>query len=144
VRNVRDILREKGRTVHSISPEATVFDALKTMADKNVGALAVFKGDELVGIISERDYARKIVLRSKFSKDTPVNEIMSTDVATVIPDSDIEKCMELMTEKRVRHLPVVEGEHVVGIISIGDIVKGIIDHKEAIIEQLEAYIKGRR
>jgi CBS domain-containing protein len=144
VRKVRDILREKGMAVHCISPDATVYDALKAMAEKNVGALVVFDGDKLVGMVSERDYARKIVLKSKLSKDTPIKEIMSPNVVTVTPDKDIEECMGLMTEKRYRHLPVVEGERVVGIISIGDIVKGIIDHKEYIIEQLEDYIRGRR
>lgn len=144
MRKVRDILREKGTAIHSISPDATVYDALRAMAEKNVGALMVFDEDTLVGMISERDYARKIVLKSKLSRDTPIKEIMSANVVTVTPDKDIEECMGLMTERRFRHLPVIEDARVVGLISIGDIVKGIIDHKEYIIGQLEDYIKGRR
>jgi len=142
VRNVRDILREKGTAVYSISPDATVYDALKLMAEKNVGALVVLDGDRLAGLISERDYARKIVLKDKLSKETKVKEIMTTEVLTVPPDMDLDECMELITDKRMRHLPVVENDRVIGIISIGDIVKGIIDHKEFVIGQLENYIKG--
>jgi CBS domain-containing protein len=142
VKNVRDILREKGTAVYSISPDDTVYDALKLMAEKNVGALLVLDGDRLAGLISERDYARKIVLKEKLSRETKVNEIMTTDVLTVTPAVDLDECMELITEKRLRHLPVVENDRVLGIISIGDIVKGIIDHKESVIEQLEGYIKG--
>lgn len=143
MRNVRDILREKGETVYSISPDETVYNALKLMAEKNVGALLVFDEDQLTGLISERDYARKIVLKDKFSKETKVREIMTADVVTVTPDMDLEQCMELITNRRLRHLPVIEEQRVVGIISIGDIVKGIIDHKENVIEQLENYIKGQ-
>ena len=142
--NVRDILRDKGTTVYSISPDDTVYDALKIMAEKNIGSLVVLKEGRIAGVISERDYARKIVLKNKFSKETKVEEIMTGEVATVTPDVDLEQCMGLVTEKRLRHLPVVENDRVVGIISIGDIVKGIIDHKERIIEQLESYIKGTR
>ena len=142
VRNVRDILREKGTAVYSISPDATVYDALKLMAEKNVGALLVLDGDRLAGIISERDYARKIILKDKLSKETRVKEIMTTEILTVTPAMDLDECMELITDKRLRHLPVVENDRVLGIISIGDIVKGIIDHKESVIEQLESYIKG--
>ncbi len=143
MRNVRDILREKGETVYSISPDDTVYNALKIMAEKNVGALLVFDGDRLAGLISERDYARKIVLKDKFSKETKVREIMTADVVTVTPDMDLDDCMELITNRRLRHLPVIEEGRVVGIISIGDIVKGIIDHKEYVIEQLENYIRGQ-
>jgi CBS domain-containing protein len=142
VKNVRDILREKGTAVYSISPDDIVYDALKLMAEKNVGALVVLDGDRLAGLISERDYARKIVLKDKLSRETKVKEIMTTDVLTVPPAMDLDECMELITEKRMRHLPVVEKDQVLGIISIGDIVKGIIDHKESVIEQLESYIKG--
>ena len=142
MKNVRDILREKGTAVYSISPGDTVYDALKLMAEKNVGALLVLDGDRLAGLISERDYARKIVLKDKLSRETKVKEIMTTDVLTVTPAMDLYECMELITEKRMRHLPVVEKDRVLGIISIGDIVKGIIDHKESVIEQLESYIKG--
>jgi len=143
MRSVKDILREKGTQIYSISPDAKVYDALQLMADKNVGALMVMEGDTAAGLISERDYARKIVLKGKLSKDIPVREIMTADMVCVGPDEDVEVCMELMTDKRVRHLPVLENDQLIGIISIGDIVKTIIRHKEEIIKQLEGYIKGR-
>jgi len=141
---VRDVLREKGAQVHTTTPDTTVYEALKVMAEKNLGALVVFEKGEMVGIISERDYARKMILKGKHSQDTPVAEIMTTRVTTVTPDQNLEICMELISDKHVRHLPVIEEERVVGIISIGDIVKGIISHKESVIEQLEKYIKGQR
>ncbi len=144
MKTARDLLREKGTQVYATSPDATVYDALQQMAEKNIGALIVFEGDRMVGLISERDYARKIVLKNKFSRETAVSEIMSRDVVTVAPDKNLEECMEVISEHRVRHLPVVEEDRVLGIISIGDVVKGIIDHKEFIIEQLEYYIKGWR
>ncbi len=144
MRTVKDILRAKGSKVHSISPDATVYEASNRMADKNVGAMLVFEGDDLVGLISERDYSRKTILKGRFSKETAVREIMTTEAVTVHPDDDIEACMELFTDKHVRHLPVVENGKVVGIVSIGDIVKSIIDYKEFIIEELENYIKGKR
>jgi CBS domain-containing protein len=144
MKTARDLLREKGTQVYATSPEASVYDALQQMAEKNIGALIVFEGERLVGLISERDYARKIVLKNKFSRETAVTEIMSRNVVTVAPDKNLEECMEVITEHRVRHLPVVEDDRVLGIISIGDVVKGIIDHKEFIIEQLEYYIKGWR
>jgi CBS domain-containing protein len=144
MRSVKDILQEKGTRVYSISPDANVYEALQMMAEKNVGALMVMEGDTVAGLISERDYARKIVLKGRFSKDVPVREIMTADVIRITPDVDVEECMELMTDKRVRHLPVFKNDRLIGIISIGDIVKAIIEHKEEIIEQLEAYIKGKR
>ena len=144
MKTVRDLLREKGTQIYSTTPDDTVYDALQLMADKNIGALIVFEGDRMVGLISERDYARKIVLKNKFSRETAVSEIMSRDVVTVSPDRNLEECMEVITARRVRHLPVVEDDRVLGIISIGDIVKGIIEHKEFVIEQLEYYIKGWR
>jgi CBS domain-containing protein len=144
MKTARDLLREKGTQVYSTSPHATVYDALKLMAEKNIGALIVLEGERIVGMISERDYARKIVLKDKFSRETAVGEIMTRDVVTVSPGKNLEECMELITDHRVRHLPVVEDDRVLGIISIGDVVKGIIDHKEFIIEQLEHYIKGWR
>ena len=144
MRSVKDILQEKGFQVYSISPDAKVYEALQMMADKNVGALMVMEEDMAAGLISERDYARKIVLRGKFSKDVPVREIMTADMVRIGPDEDVERCMELMTDKRIRHLPVFEDDRLIGIISIGDIVKAIIEHKEEIIEQLENYIKGKR
>jgi CBS domain-containing protein len=144
MRTVKDILRAKGSKVYSIAPDATVYEALNRMADKNVGAMLVFEGNDLVGLISERDYSRKTILKGRFSKETAVREIMTTEAVTVHPDDDIEACMELFTDKHVRHLPVVEKSKVVGIVSIGDIVKSIIDYKEFIIEELENYIKGKR
>jgi CBS domain-containing protein len=141
---VRDILQEKGFEVHSIPPDASVYEALQMMADKNVGALLVVKDNDVEGMISERDYARKIVLKGKLSKDVPVSEIMTSKIVRIDPYQDIETCMELMSDKHVRHLPVVENDRIVGIISIGDIVKAIIEHKEEIINQLENYIKGKR
>jgi CBS domain-containing protein len=144
MKTARDLLREKGTQIYSTSPAATVYDALQQMAEKNIGALIVLEGDRMVGLISERDYARKVILKNKFSRETAVAEIMSRDVVTVSPDKNLEECMELITNHRVRHLPVLEDDRVIGIISIGDIVKGIIDHKEFVIEQLEYYIKGWR
>ena len=137
-------MRAKGSKVYSIAPDATVYEALKRMAKKNVGAMLVFEGSDLVGLISERDYSRKTILKGRLSKETAVREIMTTEMVSVHPDDDIEECMELFTDKHVRHLPVVEKGKVVGIVSIGDIVKSIIDYKEFIIEELESYIKGRR
>jgi len=142
MKNAGDILRGKGTQTYTTDPGSTVFQALEQMADKDVGALLVFDGDRMVGLISERDYARKVILKNKVSKDTPVADIMSTEMVTVSPSTDLETCMQLITEHRVRHLPVVEDGRVVGIVSIGDIVKGIIEHKEFIITQLEKYIKG--
>ncbi|MEJ2655966.1 MAG: CBS domain-containing protein [Desulfobacterales bacterium] len=144
MRRVIDILNEKGFQVYSISPNAHVYEALKMMADKNVGALMVMEGDTAVGLISERDYARKIVLKGKFSKEVTVREIMNADLIRIGPEEDVEGCMELMSNKRVRHLPVFEDDKLIGIISIGDLVKTIIEHKEEIIDQLESYIKGKR
>jgi CBS domain-containing protein len=144
MRSVKDILEEKGTQIYDVSPDATVYEALQIMADKNVGALMVIEGDTVAGLVSERDYARKIILKGKFSKDVPVREIMTVDIIRIGPDNDVEYCMELMTDKRVRHLPVFENDRLIGIISIGDIVKAIIEHKEEIIEQLENYIKGKR
>ena len=139
----RDILREKGSQVYSTSPDATVYEALQKMDQYNVGALVVFEGEKMVGIISERDYARKMILKGRHSQDTPVRDIMTASVLTVTPDKDLETCMELITDKHTRHLPVVENDRLIGIISIGDIVKGIIEHKEFVIDELEKYIKGR-
>jgi len=138
----RDILREKGSQLYTTSPDASVYEALKEMDEKDVGALLVFEDKQLVGIISERDYARKMILKGKHSRDTPVREVMTTSIATVTPDKDLEECMELIVARRIRHLPVVEGDEVTGIISIGDIVKGIIEHKEFLIEELRKYIRG--
>ena len=143
MKTITQLLRAKGREVLSISPEASVFEALQVMAEKNVGALLVVEGERLVGIFSERDYARKVILKGKSSKEIPVREIMSSHVLYVRPQQTIEDCMALMTDKRVRHLPVLEEERVVGVISIGDVVKAIISEQEFIIEQLQNYITGR-
>jgi CBS domain-containing protein len=141
---VRQLLQTKGPAAWSIGPEATVYDALNLMAEKDVGALLVLDGGQLVGVISERDYARKVVLRGKASRETPVREIMTERVVYVRPDQTLEDCMALMTNKRVRHLPVLEGDRLLGVISIGDVVKAIISEQEFMIEQLENYITGSR
>jgi len=141
---VRDILQGKGNQIWSVSRGSTVFDALKLMAEKNVGALLVVDGEKIAGIFSERDYARKIILKGKASKDTPVAEIMTAEVTTLRPEQSVEECMGLMTDKRIRHLPVLDGEKLVGLISIGDVVKAIISEREFIIKQLESYITGGR
>jgi CBS domain-containing protein len=141
---VRDLLRVKGKETWSTTPDASTYAALQLMADKNVGALLVLESGKLVGIFSERDYARKVVLKGKVSRETPVSEIMTADVQTVSPGHSVEHCMELMTEKRIRHLPVVEQDTLVGVISIGDVVKGIISDQQHHITQLEDYITGRR
>ena len=139
---VRDMLRIKGFEVWSVAPETTVYDALKLMAEKNIGAVLVMEADRVMGILSERDYARKIILVGRASADTPAMEIMTKRVMCVGPEETAEQCMALMTEKKVRHLPVMEKNQLIGIISIGDVVKATIAQKEFIIEQLEDYIRG--
>ena len=142
MKTVAQLLRTKSHGVLSIAPDTAVFQALQLMAEKNVGALLVLDGASLVGIFSERDYARKVILVGKSSRDTLVREIMSAHVLYVRPEQTIEDCMALMTDKHVRHLPVLEDERVVGVISIGDVVKGIISEQEFMIEQLQNYITG--
>jgi CBS domain-containing protein len=142
MKQISDLLRHKGRDVWSLSPDATVYEAIDQMAQKGVGALLVMQGEDLVGIVSERDYARKVILMGKSSKETRVREIMSNPVICARPDLTIEETMSLMNQKRVRHLPVVVGEKVVGVISIGDVVRGIIDDKEFHIQELTKYITG--
>jgi len=144
MKSIREILGSKGGNVLSISPDTLVYDALKCMAEKNVGALLVLEVGKLVGILSERDYARKVILKGKSSLNTPVREIMTERVMFVRPDQTVEECMALMTEKHIRHLPVLEGDQVVGIISIGDLVKATIEEKDFMIKQLENYITGGR
>ena len=142
MKTVRDILNTKGHDVWCIGLEDTVFEALRRMAEKEVGALVVMDGPRLAGIISERDYARKIVLLGRTSPNTLVKEIMTSHVAYTHPEQSIEECMAVMTDKRVRHLPVIEAGKLVGLISIGDLVKSIIADQKFIIEQLERYIIG--
>jgi CBS domain-containing protein len=142
--SVRYCLDRKGYHIWSIHPNAFVFDALRLMSEKEIGALAVIDEGKLVGIFSERDYARKIILQGKSSKKTRVGEIMTERVICIGPDQGIEDCMVLMTEYRVRHLPVLEDGELVGIISIGDAVKEIINEQKFVIEQLENYIMGKR
>ena len=142
MKTVRDILRTKGHEVWSVRPDNSMFEALEKMAEKNVGALVVKEGEEVVGIVTERDYARKIILKGKTSRETLVREIMTRDTLYVDPDYRVEECMALMTDERVRHLPVMEKDRLVGLVSIGDVVKEVISDKQFVIEQLEKYIKG--
>ena len=139
---VENILQTKGRGVISIAPDVTVYEALKIMADKNVGALVVLDGNTVAGIISERDYARKVILHGKSSKELQVREIMTSRVYYVHPEQSMQDCMAQMTDKRVRHLPVLEGDKLIGVISIGDVVKAIIADQESTIRLLEDYITG--
>lgn len=140
---VRSVLQVKGSDVWSVAPDATVYQALELMAEKNVGALLVIDEGGPVGVVSERDYARKVVLKGRASKDTPVSTIMTQRVVYVRPEQTMEDCMALMTDKHIRHLPVIEDERVIGVISIGDVVKEIIAEQEFMIQQLENYITGR-
>ncbi len=144
MKTVAEILKSKGREVWTITPETIVFDALKTMADKNVGALVVLDRTTVIGILSERDYARKVILHGKSSKELKTREIMSANVYFVGPDQNIEDCMALFTNKRVRHLPVLRNDELIGIISIGDVVKAVIAEQESTIKHLENYITGGR
>jgi len=142
---VAHILNSKpDQTVYDIAPAASVFDAVESMAEKGIGALLVIEGGIIVGMITERDYARKIVLMGRSSKDTAVREVMTSPVMYVRPDQTSEECMVLMTENRLRHLPVLDGAKLIGLISIGDLVKDIISEQRFVIEQLEHYIKGDR
>ncbi len=143
MRTVAQTLAAKAHTeIHSISPDVTVFEAISRMAEKNVGALIVQELDQLVGIISERDYARKLVLLGRASVATPVSAIMSTPVITVTPKESTQHCMQLMTQGHMRHLPVVENDKLVGVVSIGDLVKDVISEQHGLIEQLQKYIRG--
>jgi CBS domain-containing protein len=137
------ILSQKGTEIFSVPPSATVFEAIELMDSKNVGALVVMENDRLVGMISERDYTRKIVLRGKRSRETQVAEIMSTDLKVVHPHEPVEKCLRLMTDKRIRHLPVMDGDKLRGVVSIGDLVKFVISAQHATIAHLENYIYGQ-
>jgi CBS domain-containing protein len=141
MKTVGDLLQGKGRDVWSVAPDTMVYEALALMAEKRIGAVVVMKEARLVGILSERDYARQVVLKGKTSRETPVHEIMTSRVVYVRPQQSVEDCMALMTDKRVRHLPVIEQEKLIGIVSIGDVVKAVISEKQFIIEQLENYIQ---
>lgn len=141
---VRQLLQAKGNMVHAIPADATVFEALERMAAYDVGALMVMNGNQLVGIFSERDYARKIILMGRISKDTLVGEVMTDDLITITPDATVADCMNLMTGNRIRHLPVIEDGRLIGVISIGDVVKAIMTQQEFMIAELESYITGSR
>lgn len=143
VENVHLILKNKGSQIWSLAPDATVYEAISTMAEKNVGALLVVSEGKLVGIISERDYARKVILKDKSSRKTLVGDIMTSPVITVTPGHTLDECMQIMTDNRIRHLPVLEGEKLVGAISIGDLVKAIISTQAETIQQLDNYITGK-
>jgi len=139
---IREILEVKGNQIYSVSPDTTVYDALKLMADKNIGAVLVLEGKKLFGIMSERDYARKVVLKSKFSKEVLVKEIMSSEIFCIDINQTIPNTQAIMIQKRIRHLPVIDKDELVGIVSIGDIVKASIDNKTFLIDQLITYIRG--
>jgi CBS domain-containing protein len=139
---ISEILGRKGSNIWSVRPDDTVFEAIQTMADKNIGALLVMTGERLLGVISERDYTRKVALKGKSSRETEVREILSAPVITATPEETVEECMRLMTHHRVRHLPVVDGERVVGIVSMGDLVNWTISVQTVAITQLESYISG--
>ncbi len=140
MKTLKQLLDAKGRDVHTVAPGARVIDALKLMAERSVGALIVMEGGRIAGVISERDYARKVILHGKSSHELEVRDIMTSKVITVHPGQSVEECMALMTEKRIRHLPVTEGERLIGVISIGDLVKEVIAEQQQTIRQLESYI----
>ncbi|GMQ75740.1 MAG: CBS domain-containing protein [Gammaproteobacteria bacterium] len=138
--SLKKVLQGKGHDVWSIGPEASVYDAIEMMADKEVGALVVMEGDSLVGLLSERDYARKVILQGRSSRDTKIKDIMTSRVAYARPEQSVEEGMGMMTDKRIRHLPVMDGDKLLGVVSIGDLVKAIIEEQQQVIEQLEQYI----
>jgi len=142
MKNIRQILAGKDKNIYTINPSVRVYNALELMADNDIGALIVMEDNSIVGIFSERDYARKVILNGKSSREMTVDEIMSENVMYITSDHTVEECMALMTNMRIRHLPVMENNKLIGIISIGDVVKAIIDEKEFVIEQLVHYIKG--
>jgi CBS domain-containing protein len=142
MRTVRQLLEAKSPEVIAIGPEAPVIDAIRLMAERQVGALLVMEGPALAGILSERDYARKVVLQGRSSKDTPVRDIMTSTVVTVAPGDSIDRCMQLVTDRRIRHLPVLDDSAVVGVLSIGDLVKAVIELQRQAIDQLQRYIAG--
>ncbi|MCE2997944.1 MAG: CBS domain-containing protein [Cyclobacteriaceae bacterium] len=137
---VRNILEAKGRVVYSVEPSVMVLRAIELMCEKNIGGLLITENGKLAGIFTERDYARKLILKGKSSKDTPIGELMTPNPFTVSPDTSIDQCMQMMTDKHIRHLPVTEGDQLVGMISIGDVVRQVIQEQKSIIEHLESYI----
>ncbi len=139
---VDKLLKAKGNEIWSIAPDSSVFEALEMMAEKNVGGLLILEDDKLVGIFTERDYARKLILKGRFSKDTKVSDLMTKNILYVEADNTIEDCMTLMTSKRIRHLPVLENGGLIGVLTIGDLVKQIISEQQTTINQLENYISG--
>ena len=139
---ISEILSSKGKDVWAVSPDASVYEAIEIMADKGVGALAVKSGGSIAGILSERDYARSVTLKGKSSKEIKVREIMTTSVVCINEDRKVDECLALMTEKRIRHLPVIDGDALIGIVSLGDLVKSIIKEQSFTIDQLESYIRG--
>ncbi len=142
MQNVKDILANKSNHVWSVPPDTTVFDVLKTMSEKSIGSVLVMDGEKLIGIFTERDYARKVVLHEKSSRTLPVSDIMTRKVLCVSPERSVEECMALMTDGRLRHLPVLDHKKVIGVVSIGDLVKAIIHDQQILIDQLQQYISG--
>jgi CBS domain-containing protein len=139
---VAQLLKHKGSTIYSVDPEAPVLEAIRLMAEHHVGALLVMRDQQLVGVVSERDYARKVILKGRSSSATAVRQIMSSPVLTVRPDQLVRECMQIMTDKRVRHLPVIEGGRVIGVLSIGDLVRAVLEEQQKTIEELEQYIRS--
>jgi CBS domain-containing protein len=137
---VSQLLHHKGRVIHSIAPDAPVLDAIRLMADHRIGALLVMQGEQLIGVVSERDYARKVILKGHSSNEVPVRQIMSAPVLTVRADQSVHECMHIMTENRIRHLPVVDANGVIGVISIGDLVRAVLEEQQRTIADLEHYI----
>ena len=142
MRNVRHLLESKGSEVYSVAPDAPVVEAIRLMAQRGIGALVVLDGERLAGVVSERDYARKVVLQGRSSSSTLVQEIMTPDVVQVGLDDTVDRCMQLVTDRRLRHLPVVEGSRVIGVVSIGDLVKAVIEDQQEELDQLQRYIAG--
>ncbi len=142
MRLVKHLLEDKGGAIHAIEPDKPVLDAIRLMADKYIGALLVMKGSQLLGIVSERDYARKVILKGRSSAETPVREIMSASVLSVAPGDSVNHCMKLMTDRRVRHLPVVDAGRVLGVVSIGDLVKAVIEDQAQELEHMQRYISS--
>ncbi len=140
---VKEILQTKGNAIYAVTPSVMVYDAIEIMCEKNIGGLLIVEDSKLVGIFTERDYARKLILKGRSSRETPIGEIMTTNLITVNPDTSIEECMQVMVACKIRHLPVVDENELVGIISIGDVVRSVIDEQKVIIHQLETYITGQ-